>query len=201
MEASVEAWKVGERTYAWERLARLDPLLVDGLPALLILAIKVGIYGSQPPPDGRDGDVLTSLALLTSTLPLVWRRRAPLIVLTFLSAWMILYEALYSPAAAISLSIAAYTAAAHRERSKEFLAALSLATFASLILELRAAEGLRGIDKSPAPLAPDLVAELDHAVLEGARSDQLHCAVREPTLEERLADAQRDWDHGHVHLV
>jgi hypothetical protein len=54
---------------------------------------------------------------------------------------------------------------------------------------------------APGALAPDLVTELDHAVPVGARPGQLHCPVREPTLEERLADAQRDWDHRQVHLV
>ena len=49
--------------------------------------------------------------------------------------------------------------------------------------------------------ARDLVAQLDHPAVEGARPRQLHRAARQAPVEQRLALAQHDRDHRHEQLV
>lgn len=126
----------------WARLAGLDARIGDGLLAFLVLMLEVAIYGSQPPPEPIDNDIVVFLALLATTAPLVWRRRAPLIVLLSVSVSAGLAGGFGHEQALIPLWIAIYTAATHRDLSKELISAMAVAVLATLGLELRTTGGL-----------------------------------------------------------
>jgi signal transduction histidine kinase len=85
----------------------MSPALVDGLLAMLVTGLAVAsLLGRmsqvRPTPAGhlrfRTADVLGVALLLAVTLPIAWRRRAPLLVLGVSGAASLLYEALgYAP--------------------------------------------------------------------------------------------------------
>jgi signal transduction histidine kinase len=104
----------------WDRLRRVDRRVGDALLALLMLVgALVGLFLGR-----RTGDTTGSLAVgvvlaAGATVPLAWRRRAPLIVLgvVIVSDWLVVmldYGAISGFAAVIAL----YTAAAYCERRR-----------------------------------------------------------------------------------
>jgi len=126
---------------AWRSPARwvreLDPTVADGLlvAAITLLAVP-GLIAHNPiyrqlGMDFRAPDALAGLIMLAQTVPLAWRRRAPMLVLAVLSlAWMVNLLAGFQPTLAdLGLYVALYTVAAHCPLRRSLLAA---AAFASL---------------------------------------------------------------------
>jgi signal transduction histidine kinase len=91
----------------YHRCRTADPVLVDGLLALLVTGLAIASLVGRASqvrltPAGhlrfRNADALGAWLLLAGTLPLAWRRRAPLVVLGVSAAVFFLYEALgYAP--------------------------------------------------------------------------------------------------------
>ena len=127
------------------RWALSDPLAQDALiAALLTAASLVGLLtelhvdlpegGTDSGNPGLDGLGL-ALALL-QTVPLVWRRVAPIAVLAVVTSAMFLFFTMgYFPSfASFGYLLALYTVAAHRERRISIPAALASAAAVVLIL-------------------------------------------------------------------
>ncbi len=96
------------------RLKRVNPLLVDGVVAVLIGVVEVlPLAAADPPP------AALVLALLIP-LPLVVRRRAPLVVLVAVLAGEVLYAALGYPYPGLGMAVALamYSVGAHAERNR-----------------------------------------------------------------------------------
>jgi signal transduction histidine kinase len=122
-----------------------DPLAQDTLVAcMLTTASLVGLLAHlhvDIPEGGSDVttrtlDTLGIFLALLQTVPLIWRRVAPLIVLAVCSAAMFLYFFLgYLPSfASFGFVLALYTVAAHRERRISIAAALASAAVVLMIL-------------------------------------------------------------------
>ena len=119
----------------WDRVAAIDPRILDRLLVLALIAVEVAVISGDPSgPDSRD-DGLALLTLLVTTLPLAWRRRAPLAVLGVVAAALAVAAATgFASSAALSLSLAAYTAAAFRPADLRLAGALALAAVAGAAL-------------------------------------------------------------------
>ena len=126
------------------RWALSDPLVQDALIASLLTAASlVGLLTQlhvDLPEGGTDGNpgldgVGLALALL-QTVPLVWRRVAPIAVLAVITSATFLFFTLgYFPSFASSgFLLALYTVAAHRERRVSIPAALASVFVVVLIL-------------------------------------------------------------------
>ena len=97
---------------------RLPPFLVDGLVAIALLAIDVGTWMTTPQPDGgvRDSKAIALAVLILGSVPVAWRRRFPLTVLSLTFLALTAHEALGFPKAPIlGPYFALYSAGAHRE--------------------------------------------------------------------------------------
>ncbi|HEY8340944.1 MAG TPA: histidine kinase dimerization/phosphoacceptor domain-containing protein, partial [Egibacteraceae bacterium] len=119
----------------WDRVAAIDPRVLDGLLVLVLALVEVVVVSSDPtgPASRDDGPAL--LTLLVTTVPLVWRRRAPLVVLGVVAAALALAATTgFASSASLSLSLAAYTAAAYRRPDAWLTAALVLAAAAGALL-------------------------------------------------------------------
>jgi hypothetical protein len=108
----------------WERVRQVDPLVWDGLLAALVLAITAasaaGHEGGNP--------AITWMLVGLSSVPLAFRRRAPLVVLALVAGATVglaIGGDGTSPEAALALAI--YTAAAHRPWSGVATVGLPLA--------------------------------------------------------------------------
>jgi signal transduction histidine kinase len=100
------------------RLPRLDPLLVDGLVALVAAGLALAQLQDQPTPRDRGG-TLNIVFVLLQTLPLVVRRRLPFTVFALAAASMAVQGTLgfYSPTfALLAFNLAVYSLAAYGER-------------------------------------------------------------------------------------
>ena len=99
------------------RLPRPDPLLADGLVALVSAGLALAQLQEQPSP--RDRSTLNIAFVLLQTLPLVARRRLPFTVFAVGAAAMAVQgtAGLYSPTfALLAVNIALYSLAAYGER-------------------------------------------------------------------------------------
>ena len=113
------------------RLPRLDPLLADGLVALVAAGLAVAQLQEQPNP--RDRSALNIAFVLLQTLPLVFRRRLPFTVFAVGAGSMAVQGALgfYSPTFAfLALNVALYSLAAYGDRQ---LAILGVMVWAGLL--------------------------------------------------------------------
>jgi signal transduction histidine kinase len=126
------------------RWALSDPLVQDALIALLLTAASlIGLLTQlhvDLPEGGTDGHpgldgIGLALALL-QTVPLVWRRVAPIAVLVIVTTATFLFFTLgYFPSfASFGYLLALYTVAAHRERRTSIPAALASVFVVVLIL-------------------------------------------------------------------
>jgi signal transduction histidine kinase len=154
-----------ERLTLWERIRRVNPYLWDSLLAIAVFLGSVlagsswfsseqgleirffGGGGHEPPSiliseggiDAHLGDTQWPLVLIAAACaPLVWRRRAPIgtLVVTAIaaSAYQLLgYE---DGLAGFALAVAAYSAAAHRDRGLVLAAALPISLAAALVILL-----------------------------------------------------------------
>jgi signal transduction histidine kinase len=128
------------------RCALSEPLVQDALIATLLTAASlVGLLTQlhvDLPEGGTDGHpsldgIGLALALL-QTVPLVWRRVAPVVVLAIVTSATFLFFTLgYFPSfASFGFLLALYTVAAHRERRISIPAALASVGVVLLILDL-----------------------------------------------------------------
>jgi signal transduction histidine kinase len=100
------------------RLPRLDPLLVDGLVALVAAGLSLAQLQESSIPHDRGG-TLNVVFVLLQTLPLVVRRRLPFTVFAVAAASMAVQGTLgfYSPTfALLAFNLAVYSLAAYGER-------------------------------------------------------------------------------------
>ena len=100
------------------RLPRLDPLLVDGLVALVAAVLALAQLQESSIPHDRGGALNVAFVLL-QTLPLVVRRRLPFTVFAVAAASMAVQGTLgfYSPTfALLAFNLAVYSLAAYGER-------------------------------------------------------------------------------------
>jgi signal transduction histidine kinase len=117
----------------WERVRQVDPLVWDGLLAALVLAITAasaaGHEGGNP--------AITWMLVGLSSVPLAFRRRAPLVVLALVAGATVglaIGGDGTSPEAALALAI--YTVAAHRPWSGVATVGLPLAFAAGLASQI-----------------------------------------------------------------
>jgi signal transduction histidine kinase len=99
------------------RLPRLDPLLADGLMALVAAGLALAQLQEQPSP--RDRGTLNLTFVLLQTLPLMVRRRLPFTVFVVGAGSMAAQGVLgfYSPTFAfLALNVALYSLAAYGDR-------------------------------------------------------------------------------------
>lgn len=132
----------GDRSRRW---ALSDPLVQDAIIASLLTALSlVGLLTRTHvdiPEGGTDSgnpalDGLGLALALLQTVPLVWRRVAPIAVLAVITSAMFLFFTLgYFPSfASFGFLLALYTVAAHRDRRISIPAALASAGVVLLIL-------------------------------------------------------------------
>ncbi|MGH2636767.1 MAG: sensor histidine kinase [Actinomycetota bacterium] len=101
----------------WDRLRRVDHRIWDGLLAFALAASGLAAFVLVPSPHARDVEPIGALLVLAATVPLAWRRRAPLVVAAIVGAAVASFSFLgYDPTQILPLVIALYTAAAYRER-------------------------------------------------------------------------------------
>jgi len=120
------------------------PLVQDCLTAAVLTAAGVvGVLAHLHVdlPEGGEGgrralDAVGIGLVLLQTVPLVWRRRAPVVVLSLVLGALFVFSLLgYFPSfAAFGLLVALYTVAAERERNISIVAGLSAAVIVLLIL-------------------------------------------------------------------
>jgi signal transduction histidine kinase len=114
----------------WERPIVRDTLLATILTATSLIGVVTELRVDLPEGAGDEAsrplDALGVGLVLCQTVPLVWRRKAPLIVLAVSSAALFLFFGLgYLPSfASIGFLVALYTVAAYRERPVSVLAGL-----------------------------------------------------------------------------
>jgi signal transduction histidine kinase len=109
------------------RLPRLDPLLADGLVALLAAGLALAQLQESSIPHDRGG-ALNVVFVLLQTLPLVVRRRLPFTVFAVAAATMAVQGTLgfYSPTfALLAFNLAVYSLAAYGERRLAVLGVLA----------------------------------------------------------------------------
>jgi signal transduction histidine kinase len=100
------------------RLPRLDPLLADGLVALVAAGLSLAQLQESSIPHDRGG-TLNVVFVLLQTLPLVVRRRLPFTVFAVAAATMAVQGTMgfYSPTfALLAFNLAVYSLAAYGER-------------------------------------------------------------------------------------
>jgi signal transduction histidine kinase len=134
------------------RVRELHPMVTDGLLAALITVLalprlfivnedlaKLGIQFRSP-------DALAVLLTLAQTVPLVWRRRAPVVVLAVTGLATLIHLAIgYQPTwAEFGVLVALYTVAAHRPRRQAIMAA-------ALVAAGLAVYGVVAMRRYPAP--------------------------------------------------
>jgi signal transduction histidine kinase len=117
----------------WERLRTIDPRIRDGL--LGIAAFALTVIGAHHDPAAPDPDAVALTLIALGTLPLVLHRRAPVAVLAVIGAAGAAY-ALRDGSAnlEIPLAIAAFSAAARRDRRTVITLALPIAVAASAVM-------------------------------------------------------------------
>jgi signal transduction histidine kinase len=124
-----------ERRSLLRRVRELPPPVADGLLAALLAVIGlVQLFNESPLIvhlgwDFRDPDVLAVLLTLGQAVPLVWRRRAPRLVLaaTFAAAFVHLVLGYQPTWVQVAMLVGLYTVAAHRPRRQSVVTALVFA--------------------------------------------------------------------------
>lgn len=126
----------------WRRLVswlKAHPTAGDGLLAVGFAALGVAMQWGAPTSaaasDYRDPGVASSALLVLSTLPVAWRRRAPMSVLVLTAVGAVTYEALGYPSGVgpFGVLLALYTVAAHCDRARTAMAALIAAVSVSVV--------------------------------------------------------------------
>ena len=129
-----------------------DALMAGALTATSLVGFVAHLNVDIPEGGGelpyRRLDILAIILVLLQTLPLVWRRKAPVIVLTVTTVAMFLFFLLdYLPSfASLAFLVAVYTVAAYRPRRISITAGLASGAAVLIILAIGAE-----------PLEPDAV--------------------------------------------
>jgi signal transduction histidine kinase len=126
---------MGARRSLLRRVRELPPPVADGLLAALIAVVGLTQLFYESPLiaqigwDFRDPDALAVLLTLGQPAPLVWRRRAPRLVLavTYVAAMVNLVLGYQPTWAQVAMLVALYTVAAHCPRRQSVATALLLA--------------------------------------------------------------------------
>ena len=149
------------RREGWGIVPRVDPLVLDGLIALVFVVIaQVDIWtpwGDNGQKVSFDGPRWLSAAiLLTGTVPFVWRRRAPLVTAGAFAAAVVLDVTLVSQTALffgefIPMLVATYSVAAYAPRGRALLG-VGMTGTAVLVVTL-AVDELRTVSEVPFELA------------------------------------------------
>jgi signal transduction histidine kinase len=173
------------------RLPRLDPLLADGLVALVAAALALSQLQEQPSP--RDRGTLNAAFVLAQTLPLVVRRRLPFPVFAVGAGSMAVQGTLelYSPTfALLAVSLALYSLAAYGERRLAIVGVLAWAGLLTLHLAWSVATSWPRVASADLyDLFNDYVLTAAAWVLgEGVRQRRAHAAE----LEDRAARLERE---------
>jgi signal transduction histidine kinase len=183
---AVDRWSVVR-----SRLPRLDPLLADGLLALVAAGLSLAQMQGYPSP--RDRSTLNIALVLLQTLPLVFRRRAPFTVFAVAAAAVGVQGALglRGPLFAfLALNLALYSLAAYGDHR---LAVRAVAVWACL---LTVRLGYLIAARWPQVTISGLYDVVDDYVLlaaawtlgEGVRQRRLHAAE----LEDRADRLERE---------
>ena len=108
---------------------KAHPTTADGLLALSFASVTVALQWAAPTDgvatDYRDPGVISTVLVLVSTLPVMWRRRAPMAVLLLTAFAAVIYEAagFRSGLGPFGVLVALYTVAAHCDRVRTAMAA------------------------------------------------------------------------------
>jgi signal transduction histidine kinase len=173
------------------RLPRVDPLVADGLLALVAAGLSLAQMRGYPSP--RDRGTLNVALVLLQTLPLVFRRRAPFTVFAVAAASLGVQGSLglRGPLFAfLAVNLALYSLAAYGDRR---LAIRGVAVWA-LLLTIRLVHFV--VTRWPQVTISGLYDVVDDYVLlaaawtlgEGVRQRRLHAAE----LEDRAARLERE---------
>jgi len=101
----------------WDRLRRIDGRIWDGILAFAVLAIGVLGFLSREPVPHEPPAVVGLFLTAAATVPLAWRRRAPLLVVGIVGGSVVAASIVgWWPEFTLPFLIALYTAAAHRDR-------------------------------------------------------------------------------------
>jgi signal transduction histidine kinase len=133
-----------DRPTLWERIRGVNPYVWDGLLAGLAFALAafpLGPGSSSPEPGvptDRAPDVLAWFLVIAGCAPLVFRRRAPMVVLGVVAAAAVAFAARgYAENLGPSLAIAAYTVAAYLPRRPVVTVGLPIAAVAAIAVSIR----------------------------------------------------------------
>jgi signal transduction histidine kinase len=122
----------------WLDRLRVETLLVDGLTAVALLALVVVQAGFDEPSGGSQTAAL--LFAPAVTLPLTWRRRAPLTVLVMVAGAVVAQALVTVPPVSfgtfLAVLLAVYTVAAHTRR-REALAGAAIGAIAVAVQGVR----------------------------------------------------------------
>ena len=129
-----------------EALRRVSPGLLDVGLAATVLGITLGWIAAQSPLTGgglAGFDAFAVALVATASVPLVWRRRAPLAVLLIVAGATGVYALMdYRAELVVPLSVAAYSASVRVERRAAIAAVLLVTVAATLAIVLNAPEGI-----------------------------------------------------------
>ena len=129
-----------------ERLPQVSPRLLDvGLAATVLGVTLVWIAAQSPLTGGglAGFDAFAAALVVAASVPLVWRRRAPLAVLLIVAAATVIYALMdYRAELVVPLSVSAYSASVRVERRPPIAAVLIVTTAATLVMVLNAPEGI-----------------------------------------------------------
>jgi len=173
------------------RLPRLDPLVADGLLALVAAGLSLAQMQGYPSP--RDRSTLNIALVLLQTLPLVFRRRAPFTVFAVAATALGVQGSLQLGGplfAFLAVNLALYSLAAYGDRR---LARLGVAVWA-VLLTVRL--GYEIVTTWPQVAIAGVYDVVDDYVLlaaawtlgEGVRQRRVHAAE----LEDRAARLERE---------
>jgi signal transduction histidine kinase len=180
----------------WDRLRRVDPRIWDALLALLMVAMGVMAFAlREPRPDEPPAVVGFALAIVAGAT-LAWRRRAPVLVATIVSAAVATASLLgYWSEFVLLLWIAVYSAAAYAERDRLVRALLPVGLLTGVAISIgeRWERGLNWVE-----VLSDLIVTFGVPVLLGRMSfnrrrrivRDRELATREAVAAERAAIAR-----------
>jgi signal transduction histidine kinase len=121
----------------WERLRRVDPLVSNGVLAAFLLALQAGpVFLPRERPEAPG---VAAVLMLAATVPIAFRRRAPIPVLAIVGAASVVYAvAGYPDGLAPSLAVAAGSAASWTDRATFTAWAVPISVAAGLVLAVDA---------------------------------------------------------------
>jgi len=134
---------------AWERLRRVDPRIWDSLLAFAVLASGLIAFGSRGVRPSDPPSAYGIVLVVVSSVPLAWRRRAPLLVATIVGVAASTGALIgWWPEFVLPLWIAFYSAAAYgaRDRLVAVLLPLALASSVAISVGEHTGRGLNWVE-------------------------------------------------------